>query len=163
VGAVLAGASPTVEAALTEFGSHLGTAFQLVDDVLDYSGDLNEIGKNLGDDLAEGKPTLPLIRAMRGRDDGRSGASSATRSSKAGATTWTASWPPCSAPARSTTRATARGARRRRPRNAFRAFRIPPPRTVCYNWLTFRSNGSSSVDRIVSTGADAGARFVLGV
>ena len=44
---------------------HLGTAFQLIDDVLDYSGDLHETGKNLGDDLAEGKPTLPLIYAMR--------------------------------------------------------------------------------------------------
>lgn len=65
VGAILAGASPAVEAALTEFGSRLGTAFQLVDDVLDYSGDLGEMGKNLGDDLAEGKPTLPLIRAMQ--------------------------------------------------------------------------------------------------
>ena len=43
---------------------HLGTAFQLVDDVLDYSGDLDAIGKNLGDDLAEGKMTLPLIRAI---------------------------------------------------------------------------------------------------
>ena len=43
---------------------HLGTAFQLIDDVLDYSGDAAEIGKSLGDDLAEGKPTLPLIRAM---------------------------------------------------------------------------------------------------
>ena len=46
---------------------HLGTAFQLVDDVLDYSGDLDAIGKNLGDDLAEGKMTLPLIRALRRR------------------------------------------------------------------------------------------------
>jgi octaprenyl-diphosphate synthase len=44
---------------------HLGTAFQLIDDVLDYSGDLVEIGKNLGDDLNEGKPTLPLIYVMR--------------------------------------------------------------------------------------------------
>ena len=44
---------------------HLGTAFQVIDDVLDYSGDLAETGKNLGDDLAEGKPTLPLIRAMQ--------------------------------------------------------------------------------------------------
>ena len=43
---------------------HLGTAFQLIDDVLDYSGELKETGKNLGDDLAEGKPTLPLIRVM---------------------------------------------------------------------------------------------------
>ena len=65
VGAILAGASPAVEAALTEYGMRVGTAFQLVDDVLDYSGDLSEMGKNLGDDLAEGKPTLPLIRAMQ--------------------------------------------------------------------------------------------------
>jgi octaprenyl-diphosphate synthase len=64
VGAILAGASPEVEAALAEYGMRVGTAFQLIDDVLDYSGDLAETGKNLGDDLAEGKPTLPLIRAM---------------------------------------------------------------------------------------------------
>ncbi len=65
VGAILAGASPDVEAALTEYGMRVGTAFQLIDDVLDYSGDLADMGKNLGDDLAEGKPTLPLIRAMQ--------------------------------------------------------------------------------------------------
>jgi octaprenyl-diphosphate synthase len=64
VGAILGGASPEVETALAEYGMHLGTAFQLIDDVLDYSGDLHETGKNLGDDLAEGKPTLPLIRVM---------------------------------------------------------------------------------------------------
>ncbi len=50
---------------LARYGMHLGTAFQLIDDVLDYSGDHAETGKNLGDDLAEGKPTLPLIYAMR--------------------------------------------------------------------------------------------------
>ena len=65
VGAILGGASLEVEQALAEYGMHLGTAFQLIDDVLDYSGDLHETGKNLGDDLAEGKPTLPLIYAMR--------------------------------------------------------------------------------------------------
>jgi octaprenyl-diphosphate synthase len=65
VGAIIGGASPAVEAALAKYGMHLGTAFQLIDDVLDYSGDLHETGKNLGDDLAEGKPTLPLIYAMR--------------------------------------------------------------------------------------------------
>jgi len=65
VGAILGNASAAVEKALTDYGMHLGTAFQLVDDVLDYSGDLHETGKNLGDDLAEGKPTLPLIHAMR--------------------------------------------------------------------------------------------------
>jgi octaprenyl-diphosphate synthase len=65
VGAIIGGAGPEAETALAEYGVHLGTAFQLVDDVLDYSGDLTETGKNLGDDLAEGKPTLPLIYAMR--------------------------------------------------------------------------------------------------
>jgi octaprenyl-diphosphate synthase len=65
VGAILGDASPAVESALAGYGMHLGTAFQLIDDVLDYSGDLHETGKNLGDDLAEGKPTLPLIYTMR--------------------------------------------------------------------------------------------------
>jgi octaprenyl-diphosphate synthase len=64
LGAVLAGADATTEQALARYGMHLGTAFQLIDDVLDYSGELSAIGKNLGDDLAEGKPTLPLIRAL---------------------------------------------------------------------------------------------------
>jgi len=64
LGAVLAAAPPAVETGLAEYGMHLGTAFQLIDDVLDYSGDAATIGKSLGDDLAEGKPTLPLIRAM---------------------------------------------------------------------------------------------------
>src|SRR5688572_20857668 len=62
-GAILGGAD--AEVAMTEYGLHLGTAFQLVDDVLDYSGGPHETGKNLGDDLAEGKPTLPLIHVMR--------------------------------------------------------------------------------------------------
>jgi octaprenyl-diphosphate synthase len=69
VGAILGGASPELERALTDYGARLGTAFQLVDDVLDYSGDLHETGKNLGDDLAEGKPTLPLIRVMQAGDE----------------------------------------------------------------------------------------------
>jgi octaprenyl-diphosphate synthase len=64
LGAVLAGAPAPVEQGLAEYGMRLGTSFQLVDDVLDYSGDAATIGKSLGDDLAEGKPTLPLIRAM---------------------------------------------------------------------------------------------------
>jgi octaprenyl-diphosphate synthase len=64
LGGVLAGAPAPVEDGLARYGMHLGTAFQLIDDVLDYSGDAAEIGKSLGDDLAEGKPTLPLIRAM---------------------------------------------------------------------------------------------------
>jgi octaprenyl-diphosphate synthase len=65
LGAVIAGADATTEDALARYGMHLGTAFQLIDDVLDYSGDFEAIGKNLGDDLADGKPTLPLIRAMQ--------------------------------------------------------------------------------------------------
>ncbi|HYA45987.1 MAG TPA: polyprenyl synthetase family protein [Burkholderiales bacterium] len=64
LGAVLAGAPGGVEEGLARYGMHLGTAFQLIDDVLDYSGDAETIGKSLGDDLAEGKPTLPLIRVM---------------------------------------------------------------------------------------------------
>jgi len=68
VGAIIGGASEEAQGALAEYGMHLGTAFQLIDDVLDYSGDLTETGKNLGDDLAEGKPTLPLIYAMRSGD-----------------------------------------------------------------------------------------------
>ena len=64
LGAVLGAAPAGLEAGLAEYGMRLGTAFQLIDDVLDYSGDAAAIGKSLGDDLAEGKPTLPLIRAM---------------------------------------------------------------------------------------------------
>ncbi len=65
LGGVLAGASAAVENGLADYGMHVGTAFQLVDDVLDYSGEAADIGKSLGDDLAEGKPTLPLIHALR--------------------------------------------------------------------------------------------------
>lgn len=62
--AVLAGASPEQETALGDYGKYLGTAFQLTDDLLDYTADSDELGKNIGDDLAEGKPTLPLIYAI---------------------------------------------------------------------------------------------------
>ncbi len=64
LGAILCDASAEQEQAMARFGMHLGTAFQLVDDVLDYSASPEKMGKNVGDDLAEGKPTLPLIRAM---------------------------------------------------------------------------------------------------
>ncbi len=64
VGAILCKAPPAVEEAAAEYGRRLGTAFQLIDDVLDYSGITDEIGKNVGDDLREGKPTLPLLYAM---------------------------------------------------------------------------------------------------
>jgi octaprenyl-diphosphate synthase len=63
--AVLADASDPQRKALRAYGYHLGLAFQLVDDALDYEGDAEALGKNVGDDLAEGKPTLPLIFAMR--------------------------------------------------------------------------------------------------
>ena len=64
-GAVLAGADESSECALRDYGLHLGLAFQLIDDQLDYLGNASELGKNIGDDLAEGKVTLPLIAAMR--------------------------------------------------------------------------------------------------
>jgi len=66
--AVLAGAAPAVEEACATYGQALGTAFQVIDDVLDYAGDAHETGKNLGDDLREGKTTLPLILAMQRGD-----------------------------------------------------------------------------------------------
>ena len=65
LGAILGEAPRAQEEAVAGYGMHLGTAFQLIDDVLDYSGEQALIGKNLGDDLAEGKPTLPLIHAIR--------------------------------------------------------------------------------------------------
>ena len=65
IGAVLGGQPPVIEQAMADYGMHLGTAFQLIDDVLDYSADASETGKNIGDDLAEGKPTLPLIYVLR--------------------------------------------------------------------------------------------------
>lgn len=63
--AILVGSTPNIEQACATYGAALGTAFQLIDDVLDYAGDASEMGKNLGDDLREGKTTLPLIVAMQ--------------------------------------------------------------------------------------------------
>jgi len=65
IGAILASQSRAVEDALAEYGRQLGCAFQLIDDALDYSSSSDDLGKNIGDDLAEGKPTLPLIHALR--------------------------------------------------------------------------------------------------
>jgi octaprenyl-diphosphate synthase len=65
LGAILAKSTPEMEQAMAAYGKHLGTAFQLVDDVLDYSGEEADTGKSIGDDLAEGKPTLPLIYVMK--------------------------------------------------------------------------------------------------
>ncbi|MGB3741480.1 MAG: octaprenyl diphosphate synthase [Castellaniella sp.] len=64
VGAIISGATAQQESAAAAYGRHVGTAFQLIDDVLDYSGDVQALGKNVGDDLREGKPTLPLIRVL---------------------------------------------------------------------------------------------------
>jgi len=64
LGAIINACPKEQEAALTAYGKHLGTAYQLIDDVLDYSAESAELGKNIGDDLAEGKPTLPLLYAM---------------------------------------------------------------------------------------------------
>jgi octaprenyl-diphosphate synthase len=65
VGAILSGATAELEETCAEYGQALGTAFQVIDDVLDYAGDAAVMGKNLGDDLREGKTTLPLIAAMQ--------------------------------------------------------------------------------------------------
>lgn len=69
LGAVLANADPVTEEACAAYGRHLGTAFQLIDDLLDYEGSTSELGKNVGDDLREGKPTLPLLIAMERASD----------------------------------------------------------------------------------------------
>jgi octaprenyl-diphosphate synthase len=68
IAAIVAKAPAPLEAALACYGKHLGIAFQLIDDALDYQGDADELGKNVGDDLAEGKPTLPLIHALAHSD-----------------------------------------------------------------------------------------------
>ncbi|CAH8227344.1 octaprenyl diphosphate synthase [Vibrio aestuarianus] len=65
IGAILNDAPQEIETALQNYGKYLGTAFQLIDDVMDYTSDGKEMGKNVGDDLAEGKPTLPLLYAMQ--------------------------------------------------------------------------------------------------
>ncbi len=65
LGGVISGATSEQEQAMSDYGLHLGIAFQLVDDALDYNSSNEDIGKNIGDDLAEGKPTLPLIQAMK--------------------------------------------------------------------------------------------------
>jgi octaprenyl-diphosphate synthase len=65
LGGIIAQAPPEYISALADYGKHLGNAFQLIDDLLDYQASSDEMGKNTGDDLAEGKPTLPLIEAMR--------------------------------------------------------------------------------------------------
>ncbi len=63
--AVISGQNQQIEEDMASYGMHLGTAFQLVDDALDYGRDNHDLGKNIGDDLAEGKPTLPLIYTLR--------------------------------------------------------------------------------------------------
>lgn len=72
LGAVLSEQQPATEEAMAAYGRHLGTAFQLVDDILDYTADAETMGKEVGDDLAEGKPTLPLLYAMWHGDEQQS-------------------------------------------------------------------------------------------
>lgn len=72
LGAILAGCSEEIEEKLAQYGQHLGNAFQLIDDALDYKASKEELGKNLGDDLAEGKPTLPLIYAIQNGSESES-------------------------------------------------------------------------------------------
>ncbi len=69
LGAVISNQPPAIEDSMAKYGMHLGTAFQMIDDVLDYSADSQVLGKNVGDDLAEGKPTLPLLYALRTGDE----------------------------------------------------------------------------------------------
>ena len=71
IGAVIADAPAPIVDALARYGNHIGTAFQLIDDVLDYQADESSLGKNLGDDLAEGKPTLPVIYALQRGNHGQ--------------------------------------------------------------------------------------------
>ncbi len=71
LGAVIAAQATETQVAMASYGMHLGTAFQLIDDVLDYSAGNHTLGKNIGDDLAEGKPTLPLIHALNEGDAAR--------------------------------------------------------------------------------------------
>ena len=70
LGGIISGSTEAEEQALADYGLHLGMAFQMIDDALDYGSSGEDIGKNIGDDLAEGKPTLPLIRAMQVSDEG---------------------------------------------------------------------------------------------
>ncbi|OUU78527.1 MAG: octaprenyl diphosphate synthase [Gammaproteobacteria bacterium TMED78] len=65
IGAIISKSDEQVENSLIKYGRHLGSAFQLIDDALDYNADHNDLGKNIGDDLSEGKPTLPLIYALQ--------------------------------------------------------------------------------------------------
>lgn len=65
IGAILTDSTASIELAMQDYGRYLGTAFQLIDDVMDYTSKNDEMGKNTGDDLAEGKPTLPLLHAMK--------------------------------------------------------------------------------------------------
>ena len=130
LGAVLGGARAEREAALARYGMHLGTAFQLIDDVLDYSGNLGAIGKNLGDDLAEGKMTLPLIRALRGGQRRRRGAHPRSAITRRPIDRFRAGdGRAASAPARSTTRRAVRRARKRGGRRAA-STRCPIRRTA---------------------------------
>jgi octaprenyl-diphosphate synthase len=95
LGAILGDATPEAEEALAAYGTHIGTAFQLIDDVLDYSGQEAETGKHLGDDLAEGKPTLPLIHVIQNGTARNRRHWCARRSSRPAATVLPMCWMRC--------------------------------------------------------------------
>jgi len=96
--AVLCHSAPAMEEACATYGQALGTAFQVIDDVLDYDGDANELGKNLGDDLREGKTTLPLIIAMqRGTPEEQNSSVRPLRGARPH--DWVKSWRSCGAQA----------------------------------------------------------------
>lgn len=113
LGAVLAGLPSEQEEALAQYGLHLGYAFQIADDVLDYVSDADTLGKNIGDDLAEGKPTLPVIHAIAHSPPGKQQACGA-RLNPAGSIHSTTSLPRSAIPAPSTMHARAPSTTRNR-------------------------------------------------
>ncbi len=130
--AVLAGSDAEIEEACADYGQALGTAFQVIDDVLDYDGDAQEMGKNLGDDLREGKATLPLIAAMQ-RGTATSSATMRNAIETGSTDNWMPSWPSSATPApwRSTREPPPKPARHGCRRGNFQPM---PTQKVCYNW-----------------------------
>ena len=127
LGAVLADADSPVEEACAAYGRSLGTAFQLVDDLLDYEGATVQLGKNVGDDLREGKPTLAAPDRDGARLGGRARSWFATRSSTAKSAAWARSSRSCAAPALSRRRAKRRAPR---PTRRGRPWRRCPDRPI---------------------------------
>ena len=129
---MLAQATRDAKKRCADYGMHLGTAFQLVDDVLDYAGDRGELGKNVGDDLREGKPTLPLIMAMRRGTPDERGADPPRHRARRRSSDF-APWP-ASIAAPGALDATRERARARSAQSAAvprKAARFPVPRMLC--------------------------------